>query len=219
MLFHLQNQTISYDKKDILHSISFSIKIGEKVAVLGKSGSGKSTLLKYLFNLKTNSFAYVPQDLSLVENLSVFHNIYLARLDTYCTLYNIRNLIKPASKEINLMKNILNEFDLNTKLFSKIYNLSGGQKQRVALSRAIFKNKDILLADEPISSLDEYLSSKALAKLNETFKTIICSLHNVNLAINHFDRIIGLKNGKIIIDKKCSLLDKEDINNLYYVCE
>ena len=219
MLFNLKNQTISSDKKDILHSISFSIKIGEKVAILGKSGSGKSTLLKYLFSLQKNSFAYVPQDLSLVENLSVFHNIYLARLDTYSTLYNIRNLIKPASKEIDLIKNILDDFDLSSKIFSKIYNLSGGQKQRVALLRAIFKNKDILLADEPISSLDEYLSNKTLSILNIKFKTLLCSLHNVNLAINHFDRIIGLKDGKIILDKKCSLLDKEDINNLYYVCK
>ena len=219
MLFNLKNQTITYNKKDILHSISFNIKIGEKVAILGKSGSGKSTLLKYLFSLQKNSFAYVPQDLSLVDNLSVFHNIYLARLDTYSTIYNIRNLIKPASKEINLIKNILDDFDLSSKIFSKIYNLSGGQKQRVALVRAIFKNKDILLADEPISSLDEYLSSKTLAILNVKFKTLICSLHNVSLAINHFDRIIGLKDGKIILDKKCSLLDKEDINNLYYVCK
>ncbi len=219
MLFNLKNQTITYNKKDILHSISFNIKIGEKVAILGKSGSGKSTLLKYLFSLQKNSFAYVPQDLSLVDNLSVFHNIYLARLDTYSTIYNIRNLIKPASKEIDLIKNILDDFDLSSKIFSKIYNLSGGQKQRVALVRAIFKNKDILLADEPISSLDEYLSSKTLAILNVKFKTLICSLHNVSLAINHFDRIIGLKDGKIILDKKCSLLDKEDINNLYYVCK
>ncbi len=83
----------------------------------------------------------------------------------------------------------------------------------------MYENKSILLADEPISALDEYLSSKVITTLKESFETIVCALHNVELATKNFDRVIGLKNSKIIIDKKCSELSEDDIQKLYYVCE
>jgi len=67
--------------------------------------------------------------------------------------------------------------------------------------------------------LDEYLSSKVLQVLNKEFETIVCALHNVDLAVQHFDRVIGLKNGKILVDKKCTQLTNEDRQKLYYVCD
>jgi len=165
MAFYLQNESISYLETVILDSLSLEIKKGEKVALLGKSGSGKSTLIKRLYELKKDKSSYIPQELGLVNNLSVFHNVYLARLDDYSTFYNIRNLIKPASKEVEAIKNILKDFDLEDKIFIKNHDLSGGQKQRTAIARSIFNQKNILLADEPISALDEYLSSKVLQVL------------------------------------------------------
>lgn len=219
MAFYLQNESISYFETVILDSLSLEIKKGEKVALLGKSGSGKSTLIKRLYELKKDEASYIPQELGLVNNLSVFHNVYLARLDDYSTFYNIRNLIKPASKEVEAIKIILNSFDLEDKIFVKNHDLSGGQKQRTAIARSIFNQKNILLADEPISALDEYLSSKVLQTLNEKFETIVCALHNVDLAVEHFDRVIGLKNGKILVDKKCTELTNDDRQKLYYVCD
>ena len=219
MAFYLQNESISYFETVILDSLSLEIKKGEKVALLGKSGSGKSTLIKRLYELKKDEASYIPQELGLVNNLSVFHNVYLARLDDYSTFYNIRNLIKPASKEVEAIKTILNSFDLEDKIFVKNHDLSGGQKQRTAIARSIFNQKNILLADEPISALDEYLSSKVLQTLNEKFETIVCALHNVDLAVEHFDRVIGLKNGKILVDKKCTELTNDDRQKLYYVCD
>ncbi len=219
MAFYLQNESISYLETVILDSLSLEIKKGEKVALLGKSGSGKSTLIKRLYELKKDESSYIPQELGLVNNLSVFHNVYLARLDDYSTFYNIRNLIKPASKEVEAIKNILKDFDLEDKIFIKNHDLSGGQKQRTAIARSIFNQKNILLADEPISALDEYLSSKVLQVLNKEFETIVCALHNVDLAVQHFDRVIGLKNGKILVDKKCTQLTNEDRQKLYYVCD
>lgn len=219
MAFYLQNESISYLETVILDSLSLEIKKGEKVALLGKSGSGKSTLIKRLYELKKDKSSYIPQELGLVNNLSVFHNVYLARLDDYSTFYNIRNLIKPASKEVEAIKNILKDFDLEDKIFIKNHDLSGGQKQRTAIARSIFNQKNILLADEPISALDEYLSSKVLQVLNKEFETIVCALHNVDLAVQHFDRVIGLKNGKILVDKKCTQLTNEDRQKLYYVCD
>jgi len=219
MAFNLQNESISYSDIVILDSLSLEIKKGEKVALLGKSGSGKSTLIKRLFELKKDEVSFIPQELGLVNNLSVFHNVYISKLDTFSTFYNIRNLIKPASKEVDIIRNILEDFDLDDKLFTKNHDLSGGQKQRTAIARTMYNPKKILLADEPISALDEYLSSKVLKTLRKNFETVVCALHNVDLAIEHFDRVIGLKNGKVLLDKKCCELTQEDRQKLYYVCD
>ena len=219
MAFSLQNESISYDNTLILHSLSLDIKRGEKVSLLGKSGSGKSTLLKKLYELKKDETSYIPQELSLVDNLSVYNNVYIAKLDQFSTLHNLINLIKPSHTNINDVRDILKSFDLEDKLFTKVHSLSGGQKQRTAIARAIYANKSILLADEPISALDEYLSSKVISILKDKFETIICALHNVDIATKHYDRVIGLKNSKVLIDKKCTELSKEDIQKLYYVCE
>ena len=219
MAFSLNNESISYNDQLVLHSLSFDIKRGEKVALLGKSGSGKSTLIKKLYESKKEESSYIPQDLGLVENLSVYNNIYIAKLDEFSTIHNLINLIKPAQEDVNDVIDIIDAFELEYKLFEKVHSLSGGQKQRVAVGKAMYENKSILLADEPISALDEYLSSKVISTLKENFETIVCSLHNVELATQNFERVIGLKNSKIIIDKKCSELSEDDIQKLYYVCE
>ncbi len=219
MAFSLNNESISYNKTVILHSLSLDIKRGEKVALLGKSGSGKSTLLKKLYESRKEESSYIPQDLGLVENLSVYNNIYIARLDEFSIFHNLINLINPAQEDVNDIIDIIDILELEYKLFEKVHSLSGGQKQRVAVARAMYANKSILLADEPISALDEYLSYKVIDALNENFETIVCALHNVEIATGNFDRVIGLKNSKIIIDKKCSELNENDIQKLYYVCE
>jgi len=219
MAFSLNNESISYNDQLVLHSLSFDIKRGEKVALLGKSGSGKSTLIKKLYESKKEESSYIPQDLGLVENLSVYNNIYIAKLDEFSTIHNLINLIKPAQEDVNDVIDIIDALELEYKLFEKVHSLSGGQKQRVAVGKAMYENKSILLADEPISALDEYLSSKVISTLKENFETIVCSLHNVELATQNFERVIGLKNSKIIIDKKCSELSEDDIQKLYYVCE
>ncbi len=219
MLFSLSNESISYKDEIILHSLSLNIKRGESIALLGKSGSGKSTLIKKLYESKREESSYIPQELSLVENLSVYNNIYIAKLDEFSTIHNLINLVKPAKEDVKSVIKILEELELEHKLFEKVHSLSGGQKQRVAISRAIYENKAILLADEPISALDEYLSSIVTNTLKKNFETIVCALHNVEVATKNFDRVIGLKNSKIIIDKKCTELNEDDIQKLYYVCE
>ena len=219
MAFYLQNETVSYGDFEVLSEINLNIEQGEKVALLGKSGSGKSTLLKTLFEYSKDKSAYIPQELGLVNNLSVFHNVYMARLDEYSTLYNIRNLFFPASKEHEAVQNILSKLQLEDKISQKASELSGGQKQRTAIARAMFNTNKILLADEPISALDEYLSTKVLQVLNHKFDTIVCALHNVQLAVEKFDRVIGLKEGKVLVDKACSQLNDKDREKLYYVCE
>ncbi len=219
MAFNLQEQTISYGDFDVLSDFNLSIKKGEKVALLGKSGSGKSTLLKHLFDLQKENSTYIPQELGLVNNLSVFHNVYISKLDENSLFKNLRNLILPSKQYKDEILKVLKDVELEDKLQSKIINLSGGQKQRCAIARAIYDEKSILLADEPISALDEYLSDKTLKLLTSKFETSICALHNVDLAIKNFDRVIGLKNGTVLVDKACSDLNDDDRQKLYYVCD
>ena len=219
MLFNLENETLSYENKLVLDSVNISIKKGEKIALLGKSGSGKSTLLRRLYELKSNEVSYLPQELGLINNLSSYHNIYISRLEQKSTAYNLINLIRPFKKELNEVEKILKELEIDDKLLTKSFNLSGGQKQRVAIAKSVFSNKNILLADEPISALDEYICKKSLDYMKDSFETIVCAMHNVDLALDCFTRVIGIKNGRILLDKQTSEISKEDTNRLYYVVE
>ena len=216
MAFSFSNESISYGSLLAIDTINLDIKNGEKVALLGKSGSGKSTLLKRMYELQENSSSYIPQELGLVDNLSVFHNVYISQLDSNSLFFNIRNLIKPYKNEVNSISNVLSKLLLDDKIFIKSQNLSGGQKQRVAIARALYSKNKILLADEPISALDEYLSKKVIRILNDSFETVVCTLHNVDLAVENFERVIGLKDGKLLLDKKCEDLTKEDREELYH---
>lgn len=215
MAFNFENETLFYDNLIAINALTLKIKKGEKVALLGKSGSGKSTLLKRMYELQNENSSYIPQELGLVNNLSVFHNVYISKLDSNSLFYNLKNLIKPAKKEISGITNVLNDLLLDDKIFVKSYNLSGGQKQRVAIARALYEKKNILLADEPISALDEFLSKKVVSKLTSSFETIICTLHNVDLALENFDRIVGLKEGNLLLDKKCEDITTQDREALY----
>ncbi len=219
MAFLLEDENFSYSNTLVLKNINLKINKGEKLALLGKSGSGKSSLLKHLFEKQKNNVSYIPQDLSLINKLSVFHNIFMSRLDNHSSIYNLINLFFPFKKEVNEIKILLKALDLEDKIFENVSTLSGGQKQRVAILRAKFNAKRILLADEPVSSLDEYLAKKVLEDFFNTYDTVICTLHNVSYAIQYFDRVIGLKDGEIIINKACSELSNDDRNTLYYVCE
>jgi phosphonate transport system ATP-binding protein len=218
-MFELENETIAYEQFEVLKDINLCIKKGEKIALLGKSGSGKSTLLKFLFQQSKEKMTYIPQELGLVDNLSVFHNVYMARLDDYSSMYNIRNLIFPCAQQKEAVTKVLESLELEDKTFTRNKELSGGQKQRCAIARALYTTNDVLLADEPISALDEYLSNKVLNVMTQSFHTIVCALHNVPLAITHFDRVIGLKQGQILVNKTCDQLNDDDRQKLYYACE
>jgi len=219
MAFKLHNENIAYDDSVVLNNLSLHIQKGEKIALLGKSGSGKSTLLKYLLNHNEALCTYLPQELGLVNNLSVFHNVYIAQLDNNSLSTNLRNLFFPTKIEKEKIAKILSTLEFEEKMKEKVSTLSGGQKQRCAIARAIYNNHSILLADEPISALDEFLSNKVITLLNQQFETVVCALHNVNLAIAHFDYVIGLKDGQVILNKACSELSQEDRQKLYNACE
>lgn len=207
-MFQLKNISIKYEGTPALHNISLEIDEGEKVALIGPSGAGKTTLLRTLYELRHEDTAFIHQDYALVPQLSVFHNVYAGRLDRNSTAYNLLNLIKPQKKELEQINLVLERLRLEDKKFNKVGALSGGQQQRVAVARALFRGGDVLLGDEPVSSIDPHQAGTIVGILNEATETVVLSLHSVELALQHFGRIIGLRFGKILFD-----LPRKDIND------
>src|SRR5215471_2142673 len=103
----LEGISAGYDGVPVLHDIRLSIEPGERVAIMGRSGAGKTTLLNTIYRNYVDSVALIPQASALVANLSVFHNVFMGRLDRHTTLYNLRTLIWPPAAEISAVTEVL----------------------------------------------------------------------------------------------------------------
>jgi len=183
--------------------------------LVGQSGAGKSTLLTQLYEASNRDVALVPQELGLVRNLSVFHNIYMGRLNRHGAFYNILNLIKPTQKELTNVRPVAEKLGLVDKLFAPVQELSGGQQQRTAVGRAIFKGSPVFFGDEPVSAVDEHQSHTVLSTIMKSHKTVILSMHDVKLALHYSDRVIGLKNGVKVLDESTRGMKTSDLDDLY----
>ncbi len=214
-LFSLEKTTIQYNGLAILSDISLSIEEGSKIALIGQSGAGKSTLLTQLYEASNRDVALVPQELGLIRNLSVFHNIYMGRLNRHGAFYNILNLIKPTQKELTNVRPVAEKLGLVEKLFSPVQELSGGQQQRTAVGRAIFKGSPVFFGDEPVSAVDEHQSHTVLSAIMKSHKTVILSMHDVKLALHYSDRVIGLKNGVKVLDASTRGMKTSNLDDLY----
>ena len=213
--FDLQDVTISYDNHTVLANVNLRIEVGERIALLGKSGAGKSTLLRYLYQQLPTECAWAPQSPALSQALSVYHNVYMGRLNDYPTWRNLWNLIRPFQHDVTQIKAVLAQLKLDKECFTKVNTLSGGQQQRTGLARALYQKKPILLADEPVSAVDEFQAEAIIQLLQEYSSTVVLGLHDSYLALNHSDRIIGLKDGEILIDQASSQLNSSDLACLY----
>ena len=214
-MFHMQSVNASYKNEVVLNDITLHIPAGQKLALIGHSGSGKSTLLKLLYEQRPKEIALVPQDYGLVASLSVFHNVYMGQLGRQPVWYNLINLIKPLKKPLAEVKQILDSIQLSDKLFEPVAQLSGGQQQRTSVARSMMQGGAILLADEPVSSLDEYQSKLVMSLLCNHFDTVILAMHDIDLALSYCDRIIGLDHGRISIDAETKNLNRNDLLELY----
>ena len=112
----LRDAAASYDGEPVLMNIDLKIATGECVAVMGRRGAKKSTLQNLLYDLRPQDIALVPQAAALVATLSVFHNVYMSRLDRYPTAYNLRTLIWPAPDEVNQASSVLADVELADKI-------------------------------------------------------------------------------------------------------
>lgn len=214
-MFNLDNETLGYEGDSVLRDISLHIKAGERVALVGESGAGKSTLLSVLQSRYRTGSALISQDPSLVRSLSVFHNVYMGSLNRHSTAYNLLNLAWPQRQEVERVTPIVERLGLLDKLFSRTGELSGGQQQRTAIARALLQGGDAVLGDEPVSAADNHQSRVIMDALCGTFDTVVLAMHDVELALQYTDRIIGIKNAKIVLDTSTNGLNKSDIDFLY----
>ncbi|CCK75523.1 ABC transporter related [Oleispira antarctica RB-8] len=202
-----------YQLDDRLNDITLNINSGEKVALLGPSGGGKTSLLNVLHQQCADQIAWCPQEHGLVEALSGYHNMYMGQLDQHYALYNLANLIKPLAKPKQAISelSVLLGLDPQQDLWKSVSQLSGGQRQRIGIGRALFRQQESFLGDEPVSSLDPVQAQQILELILNRHKTVILALHNRQQALSNFDRIIGIKAGRIVFDSPA----KELIKNKY----
>ncbi len=214
-LFKLRNQSLGYGAQPVLQNLNLSIYAGEKIALIGTSGSGKSTLLKRLYSQQPQRCAIVPQQLGLVPILSLFHNIYMGQLHQHSNLYNLINLISPRAKPRQQIQALAAQLGLDTLLWHSVDQLSGGQQQRTALGRALYRHCPVFIGDEPVSSVDELQSQALLQLINQQHDTVVVALHDRELALQNYQRIIGLKQGQVVLDAPSASLSSEQLAFIY----
>ena len=221
-----------------LKGVSFKVKKGEFISILGPSGSGKTTLLRSINGLEPiengevifdnnkitkenlpevqRKTGMIFQEFNLVNNLSSINNVLTGLLNSSSKFLSMFYLFTKEQKLEALQS--LKTVGLLDKSYSRVDELSGGQRQRIGIARAIIKKPILLLADEPVASLDPKAAlstMKLLKKINKVFNiTILCNLHQTNLAMEFSDRVIGLSDGSIVFDEEAKFLEK-NINKLY----
>jgi len=214
-LLELRGATAAYAGRPVLQDVDLSLQAGERVSVLGASGSGKSTLLGLLYARLAHQAALVPQAASLVRTLSVFHNVYMGRLDRHSTLRNLRMLAWPARAEVAAVSATLASVGLEDKLFARAGTLSGGQQQRASVARALYNGRPVIIGDEPVSALDQTQAAGVLRLLGTQHETLILAMHDVPLALAFSDRIIVLQAGRLVLDTPASTLSPADLMRFY----
>lgn len=213
--FDLSGLTASFSGKRVIGPLSLKVNPGDKIALVGKSGAGKSTLIRLIHERVNRDSSLIPQDLGLVNALSVFHNVFMGQLDKHATWYNTVTLARPFAKDRAEVHTLLQSLGMTEKLWTPAASLSGGQRQRVAIARALYRNAPVLLADEPVSALDGPMANSVMAHLRDRFSTSIIALHDVDLALNYCTRIVGIYDGQVALDQPSENLAASDIMSLY----
>lgn len=238
----VEGLTCRFGSKAAVDNASFSIAPGSFVGVIGRSGAGKSTLLRMINRLAEPSegrilfegvdvtalrgkdlrqwrarSAMIFQQFNLVGRLDVLTNVLMGRL---ADMPAWRSLTQSWSEEDRALSiSALEQFDMGSLAAQRADQLSGGQQQRVAIARALVQNPDIILADEPIASLDPRNTKvvmDALLRINKHFGiTIICNLHSLDLARSYCDRLIGMSAGRVVFDGAPAKLTDQIARELY----
>ncbi|WP_428241804.1 ATP-binding cassette domain-containing protein [Gynuella sp.] len=214
-LFSLTQANLDIGRTRVLHNISLTVHSGEKIVLIGPSGAGKSSLLEWLYQQQASRIALCPQASGLVDSLSSYQNIFMGGLERHGSFYNLWNLIKPRIADRQQITSLATDLGIADQLWKSVDQLSGGQRQRVAIGRALFRQQPIFFGDEPVSALDPAQSEIILRLLMDRHQTLLVSLHNRRLALDHFDRVIALKRGRIQYDGPVSGLTSEALNEFY----
>ena len=220
--------------------LSFGIEAGERVALLGPSGSGKTTLLAMIageleptdgsIELRGKDLAtlrpgpqlcaevgMIHQQYDLVPNLSALQNVLAGRLGQWSLLKSMVSLIWPRDRQLGL--DALERVGLADRVRVRAAFLSGGEQQRVAVARLLVQDPAIIVADEPVSSLDPARAEEVmeiLAELaREAGKTLVATVHSISVARAYFDRLIGLRNGAGQFDAPADRVSDLQLDALY----
>jgi phosphonate transport system ATP-binding protein len=225
-----------------LQGLDLQLHAGEQVAVIGPSGAGKTTLLALLalaHKPDTGNFEafatspwqlgdaarhalrarlfLAPQTPPLPPRQRVVTAVLAARLPQWSLWQALVSLVKPTDPEAAY--HALNRLHLGDKLYSRVDRLSGGERQRCGLARLLLSTAEVLLVDEPLSALDPALSQLATATLiqeaTERKALLVCSLHQVDMALAHFPRIVALRHGRIMFDLPREQVTQAMIDELY----
>ena len=225
-----------------LDGVSLDIQRGEFVVLIGLSGSGKSTLLRCINRLVDPTSGQIVfdgidvtaadrvairhvrrrigmifQQFNLVRRSSVFSNVLAGRLGYRSTWRTIAS--RPTASDVAAAFENLGRVGIADRAFSRADALSGGQQQRVGIARALMQKPELMLADEPVASLDPATSHSVMKYLEEINKkdgiTVICSLHFLSLARRYGSRVIALKGGKIAFDGKPQMIDERRFKEIY----
>lgn len=239
----IQDLSLSYDGKNLaLDQVSLDVEQGEFVAIIGSSGAGKSTLLKAInflvepsqgkifkdgldigsldkrgLRMLRRDIGFIFQDYNLIERLSVLDNVLMGRLGYKSSFKSIFGIFN--EDEYQRACRAIRQVGLQDKIFERADQLSGGQKQRVAIAKALCQRPSIILADEPVASLDAASAQNVMdyfLKVNQIKNmTIMINLHDVDLAKKYCQRIVALKEGRIFYDGEAGDLDEERLVQLY----
>jgi phosphonate transport system ATP-binding protein len=225
-----------------LQGISLQLGVGEQVAIIGPSGAGKTSLLQVLAcaqrptqgefllggqdpwrlsmgelrRLRGQLFL-APQVPPLPPRQRVVTSVLAGRLPAMGMAASLRSLFYPT--DIPAAYEALKHFDLSDKLFDRVDRLSGGERQRVGLARALLSPASLWLIDEPLSALDPMRARLAMTALvglaRERQITMVATLHQVDMALAHFDRIIGLLKGQVVFDLPAAQVTPDRLSHLY----
>jgi phosphonate transport system ATP-binding protein len=241
-LISVSGVTKDFGSTRALHDVDLTVAPGEVVVLLGLSGSGKSTLLRHLDGLELPTAGRVEvlgqdiaglapralralrgrvgmifQQFELVPSLTVLENVLTGalarlrgpRLGLWAYPRALRRVALTHLDRVGLLD----------KAYQRADQLSGGQQQRVAIARALMQDPQILLADEPVASLDPESSDQVMRLIREIAAddglTVVCSLHQVDLALSWGDRIVGLRNGEVVLDTTTNGLGKAEVMEIY----
>jgi phosphonate transport system ATP-binding protein len=227
-----------------LDCVSLRVERGEHVALLGQSGAGKSTLFRLLnATIRPSSglihfegrdvaamsgaeirgmrrrIGTVYQQHNLVPSLSALDNTLTGGLGRWSLRHTLRGMVHPCQADVEQALEALASVGLADRGHARADELSGGQQQRVAIARALMQDPDVILADEPVASLDPGLAGEIIALLAhiaaEGNRTLIVALHTVELALETFPRLVGLRAGSIEFDLPSDGVNDDLLKKLY----
>lgn len=227
-----------------LDRLTFEVQPFERVALLGPSGAGKTTLFRLLnATLRPTSgtltfdgsdvgamssrelrqmrrrIGTIYQQHQLVPSLSAFQNTLCGKLGSWSLLETVRSAARPTKRDAEQAIAALEAVGLADKRNARADELSGGQQQRLTIARVLMQDPDVILADEPFASLDPALTESVASLLLELVgngkRTLVATLHDVDLALRYFPRVAALRDARILFDKAPSDVSREDLDELY----